>query len=123
MAAFLRSQGVPVTTLTNAQVRNGLDGASLDTLSPSQLTTFLANTPLWFYVLREAELNEGRLSGVGARIIAETFHRAMEGSTHSIVRNPGFRPSIGPVDGRFRMADLLVFAFENKKKLLAPLGD
>jgi hypothetical protein len=123
MAAFLRSKGVPVTTLTNAQVRNGLDGASLDALSPSQLATFLADTPLWFYVLREAELNEGRLTGVGARIIAETFHRAMEGSTHSIVRNPGFRPSIGPVDGRFRMADLLVFAFENKKKLLAPLGD
>ena len=74
-------------------------------------------------MLREAELNEGRLTGVGARIVAETFHRAMEGSTHSIVRDPDWRPSIGPVDNRFRMADLLVFAFENKKKLLAPLGD
>ena len=33
------------------------------------------------------------------------------------------KTSIGPVDNRFRMTDLLVFAFENKKKLLAPLGD
>ena len=40
----------------------------------------LQNTPLWFYILREAELNGGKLKGVGARIVAETFHRAMEGS-------------------------------------------
>lgn len=44
-------------------------------------------TPLWFYVLREAELNQGKLKGVGARIVAETFHRAMEGSQTSIVRD------------------------------------
>ncbi|MET1060328.1 MAG: heme peroxidase family protein [Nocardioides sp.] len=123
MAAFLRSKGVPVTTLTKAQIRNGKDGASLAALTPAQLATFQEHTPLWFYALREAELNEGRLTGVGARIVAETFHRAMEGSRYSIVRDPDWRPSLGPVDNRFRMADLLVFAFENKKKLLAPLGD
>jgi heme peroxidase len=122
MAALLRSKGVAVTTLTKAQIRDGVDGAVLDALTPAQRTTFLDNTPLWFYVLREAELNGGRLAGVGARIVAETFHRAMEGSRFSIVRHPAWRPSLGPVDGRFRMADLLVFAFENKKKLLAPLG-
>jgi hypothetical protein len=83
----------------------------------------LKDTPLWFYVLREAELNGGKLSGVGARIVAETFHRAMEGSTHSIVRSPGFRPDLGEKDGRFRMADLLLFAFEGQEALLAPLGD
>jgi hypothetical protein len=33
---------------------------------------------------------------VGARIVAETFHRTMEGSTHSIVRDAAFRPSLGP---------------------------
>jgi hypothetical protein len=74
-------------------------------------------------VLREAELNNGRLTGVGGRLVAETFHRAMEGSNHSIVRNGAFRPSLGPVTNRFRMTDLLVFAFENKLSLLAPLGD
>ena len=56
----------------------------------------LRDTPLWFYVLREAEFNNGQLRGVGARIVAETIHRAMEGSTHSIVRDPAFRPSLGP---------------------------
>jgi hypothetical protein len=44
--------------------------------------------PLWFYILREAEFNGGTLKGVGARIVAETFHRAMEGSKASIVRDP-----------------------------------
>lgn len=123
MADFLRNKGVGLTKLTTAQLRDGLGGTTLDGLTPAQLDTFLTHTPLWFYVLREAELNNGRLTGVGARIVAETFHRAMEGSTSSIVRNTEFRPSLGPVAGRFRMADLLVFAFQGKKKLLAPLGD
>jgi hypothetical protein len=126
MAALLRSKGVAVTTLTKAQVRDGAGGtssATLDGLTDAQREAFLADTPLWFYVLREAELNGGTLTGVGARLVAETFHRAMEGSTHSIVRTPGFRPDLGEKDGRFRMADLLLFAFEGQKALLAPLGD
>jgi hypothetical protein len=126
MAAFLRAAGVPVTTLTKAQLRNGAGGqgsAQLDGLTDAQRDAFLADTPLWFYVLREAELNDGRLTGVGARLVVETFHRAMEASTHSIVRSPGFRPDLGEKDGRFRMSDLLLFAFEGQKAKLAPLGD
>ena len=73
-------------------------------------------------MLREAEVNGGRLKGVGARIVAETLHRAMEGSTFSIVRDPTWRPSLGPNNATFRMVDLLLFAFEGKKNLLAPLG-
>ena len=46
----------------------------------------------------------------------------MEGSQHSIVRDPAFRPSLGPNNKTFRMVDLLLFAFEGKKNLLAPLG-
>ena len=82
----------------------------------------LTDTPLWFYILREAEFNGGKLKGVGARIVAETIHRAMEGSEHSIVRDPAWRPTLGPNNTTFRMVDLLLFAFEGKKKLLAPLG-
>jgi hypothetical protein len=120
--SFLKSKGVNVTALTNAQIRDGNGGADLGALTPSQRTKLVAHTPLWFYVLREAELNGGRLAGVGARIVAETIHRAIEGSEHSIVRDPGWRPSLGTQANRFRMSDLLLFAFEGKKKLLAPLG-
>jgi hypothetical protein len=59
---------------------------------------------------------------VGARIVAETFHRAMEGSRASIVRDSEWRPSLGPDADTFRVVDLLLFAFQGKKKLLAPLG-
>ena len=47
----------------------------------------------------------------------------MEGSQHSIVRDPTWRPSLGPNNQTFRMVDLLLFAFKGQKGLLAPLGD
>ena len=73
-------------------------------------------------MLREAERNGGKLTGVGARIVAETFHRAMEGSQASIVRDPTWRPTLGPDNSTFRMVDLPLFAFEGRKALLGPLG-
>lgn len=122
MATFLKGKGVTLTKLTSAQLRDGKNGAKLDALTQAQRAALLKDTPLWFYVLREAELNGGRLKGVGARIVAETFHRAMQGSQFSIVRDPAFRPTLGPDSTTFRMVDLLLFAFEGKKALLAPLG-
>jgi hypothetical protein len=122
MATFMKSRGVNLTKLTKAQIRDGKNGIELDTLTPAQRAALLKDTPLWFYILREAELNGGRLRWVGARIVAETFHRAMEGSQASIVRDPAWRPTLGPNSTTFRMVDLLLFAFEGKKSLLAPLG-
>ena len=122
MATFLKGKGVTLTRLTRAQLRDGRNGAKLDGLTQAQRDAILTNTPLWFYVLREAELNGGRLNGVGARIVAETFHRAIEGSQASIVRDATWRPTLGPNSTTFRMVDLLLFAFEGKKALLAPLG-
>ena len=123
MVQFLKSNGVNVKALTDAQIRQGSgDGVSLAGLSQTERDAVVARTPLWFYVLREAELNGGQLAGVGARIVAETFHRAMEGSATSIVRDPTFKPTLGPNQSTFRMTDLLFFAFEGKKSLLAPLG-
>ena len=65
----------------------------------------LDNTPLWFYILREAEFHQGKLHAVGARIAAETFHAATEGSQFSIVRDTAFRPTLGPNNTTFRMID------------------
>jgi hypothetical protein len=122
MARFIRNKGVTVTRLNKAQIRNGNNGADLSSLTQAQRNAFLTDTPLWFYILREAELNRGKLKAVGGRIVAETFHRAMEGSQTSIVRDPAWRPSLGPNNNTFRMVDLLLFAFQGKKALLAPLG-
>ena len=115
MVTFLKSKGISITKLTKAQLRDGDGGADLGGLTQAQRERVLTDTPLWFYILREAELNGGKLTGVGARIVAETFHRAMEGSEHSIVRDPAFRPMLGPNNTTFRMTDLLFFAFEGKE--------
>jgi hypothetical protein len=123
MLRFLKNRGAIMTGLTKAQIRDGNGGATLESLTASQRDALLRNTPLWFYILREAELNAGKLRGVGGRIVAETFHRAMEGSTFSIVRDPTWRPSLGPNNTTFRMVDLLLFAFEGRADLLNPLGD
>ena len=90
----------------------GHDLTSLSRALRDELTTA---TPLWFYVLREAGLDGGRLGAVGGRIVAETFHRAMEGSRISILRDPFFRPIFGPHPDVFRMTDLL-------KMLMTPPG-
>src|SRR5690242_4654129 len=75
-----------------------------------------------FYILREAELNGGRLTGVGGRIVAETLHRAIQGSTFSIVRSKDFTPDLGGRGSTFEMTDLLLAAFDGKASGINPLG-
>jgi len=122
MADKLTARGVTVTPLTPHMIIEGDGGAILDELTDIERQNLAEHTPLWFYILREAELNGGRLTGVGARLVAETFHRAIEGSRFSIVRDHDWRPTLGPDDSTFRMVDLLLFAFDGRKKLLNPNG-
>lgn len=112
-----------VEPLTSEQILRGNQGVSLDSLTDQQKSTVTSTTPLWFYILREAEFNGGRLGAVGGRIVAEVFHRSIEGSRISIVREPSWRPVFGPDGNTFRMTDLMLFAFEGKADLLNPLGD
>lgn len=109
--------------LTPTEIVQGSGGASLAELSAEELESVKTETPLWFYILREAEVRgNGRLTGVGGRIVAEVFHRAMEGSRHSIVRDPEWRPTLAVDRSTFRMNDLLLYAFEGNPELLNPLG-
>lgn len=118
MAAFF--QLAPNQVLTAGQVINGNGGAKLG-LSDAERTQLTEHTPLWFYILREAEFSkDGKLGPVGSRIVAETFHRSIETSTWSIVRDPSWRPDLGR-DGTFEMTDLLLLAYGGVAGL-APLG-
>ena len=70
------------------------------------------DTPLWLYILREAEiLADGRRLGpVGGRIVAEVLLGLLQGDDNSYLRqDPAWRPAFGR-DGRFTMTDLLRFA-------------
>ncbi len=77
---------------------------------------FRGKTPLWYYILKEAELAGGnRLGRVGSRIIAETLVGLVESSPYSIRKETDWRPRFGrdvaaPEKKRFEMIDLLNFA-------------
>jgi hypothetical protein len=71
-----------------------------------------ASTPLWYYVLREAQVvNNGvRLGPVGGRIVAETIIGLLELDEFSYL-NSGFEPSLpSRTPGDFTMTDLLRWA-------------
>lgn len=120
------AKALGVQPLTAQQIVDGKGGATFDAglEMNKHVDELTQNTPLWFYVLREAEFNGNRLGKVGSRIVAETFHRAIEASPHSVLRDTGFKPTLGPgaATGRFTMADLLLYAFKSDPKLLNPLG-
>ena len=69
--------------------------------------------PLWFYVLREAEVRAGglHLGEVGGRIVAEVFLGLMEADPSSYLRNdPDWRPFLpAATAGEFTMPDLIAF--------------
>jgi hypothetical protein len=106
--------GLPA--LEPQEIVDGHGGARLE-LSSEEAKALCSDTPLWFYLLREAELHGGRLGPVGSRIVAETFHRAMETSCDSIIRDPDWRPSRGPDRRTFKMVHLLLFAFGGANQL------
>jgi hypothetical protein len=74
---------------------------------------FAGSTPLWFYILRGALIEEGerRLGPVGGRIVAEVFIGLLQGDRQSFLRqDPDWEPTLGPEPGKFGIADLLKVA-------------
>ena len=70
-------------------------------------------TPLWFYILKEAELAGGHsLAGVGARIVAEVFVDLLRMDSASFLGSrPGWTPTLpSAAPGNFLMADLIRIA-------------
>lgn len=112
-----------VRPLNAEQILTGRGGALLNGLPARVRDALVDHTPLWFYILREAEVGGGRLTGVGGRLVAEVFHRAMSASRTSILRTPSWRPTLGPNSNTFRMTDMLLFAADGKADIINPLGD
>jgi hypothetical protein len=89
-------------------------------LTPAQLAELRPfgmdrSTPLWFYVLKEAEVLEGgvRLGPVGSRIVGEVFIELLRADGDSyLAENPRWKPDLPSAGGAgtFRMTDLLNFA-------------
>jgi hypothetical protein len=74
---------------------------------------FVTSTPLWYYVLKEAEVNGqgAQLGPVGGYLVAEVFLGLLQSDPDAYVNDqPGFQPTWGALPGDFRMIDLLNFA-------------
>jgi hypothetical protein len=72
--------------------------------------------PLWYYILKEAELppyNAERLGPVGGRIMAETLVGLLQRDPNSyLYLDPSWKPAppIAPTTGQFTFVDLLKYA-------------
>ena len=77
--------------------------------------SFGTSTPLWFYVLREAEVTQDglQLGAVGGRIV-EVFIGLLQADPESFINaKPDFKPTLSTKTGKaedFRMIDFLTFA-------------
>jgi hypothetical protein len=86
--------------------------AELQRIRPS----FMTSTPLWYYVLKEAELVTGgrQLGPVGGRIVAEVFIGLLQTDPGSYLnKNPAWQPTLPTRSGSaadFNMVDFLTFA-------------
>jgi hypothetical protein len=101
------AEALGVIALTPAQVRQG---AHANVLRDHGFDT---QTPLWYYILKEAEVfNDSlHLGPVGSRIVAETFVGLIKGSQNSILSetNRYWRPSLPSLrPGHYTMVDLLL---------------
>ena len=89
-----------------------IERLSREDLSDVEPMGFDEETPLWFYILKEAELKaDGKTLGpVGGRIVAEVFIGILQGDPMSYLqRDPDWKPTLGQ-DQDFKVADLLRFA-------------
>ena len=98
--AIARRMGVPVLT-----------PAQLDMLQPFDMEK---STPLWFYILKEAEVMENglRLGPVGSRIVGEVFIGLLKADkTSYLAVQPNWTPVLpSTTPGEFHITDLLTFA-------------
>lgn len=95
-----RKMGLPVLT-----------AAQLDALAPFGMQN---STPLWFYILKEAEFTETglRLGPVGGGIVGEVFITLLKVDKSSyLAAQPNWTPTLpSTTPGDFRITDLLTFA-------------
>lgn len=107
--AVARAMGIPEDLILHRR--------DLKSLPRNLLAIFGEGTPLFFYILKEAEVfsHGRRLGPVGGRIVAEVLIGLLLGDPFSYLSmQPTWRPKAGEFgarkDGAFAVADLLRFA-------------
>ena len=89
--------------------------ADLASIEPS----FASSTPLWYYVLREADVlaNGETLGPIGGRLVAEVFIGLLRADSTSMLNQATpFVPTLGAAPGTFTMVDFLRAAGVDQKR-------
>jgi hypothetical protein len=100
------ARAMNVVPLENDDLLDGL------TLTPVARQDLEDNAPLWYYILKEAELGTGaaHLGPVGGRIVAEVLIGLLAGDELSYINvSPGWTPTLDGT-GTFTLSDLVNFA-------------
>jgi hypothetical protein len=93
--------------LSRADILNSISKEQAEALSRN---SFKDRTPLWFYILAEAQLSgTGRLGRVGSRIVASVIIGLVRKSKDSYLRIKDWTPILG-TQSRFDLPDLFKFA-------------
>jgi hypothetical protein len=87
-------------------------------LNSQSITSFSNGSPLWYYVLRESEIQGGlKLGTVGGRIVTDVFLGLLAADPNGLLHDNspdhgGFtpQPPIAPTAGQFGIGDMAVFA-------------
>ncbi|MEM9148133.1 MAG: heme peroxidase family protein [Pseudomonadota bacterium] len=103
-------------SLTSEDIATGPDGAA------AEANGLHKQTPLWYYILKEAEVVEQghRLGPVGSTIVAETLLGLVQGDHRSFLRQrSNWQPELpSERPGHFTMADMLRFVDD-----INPIGE
>ena len=113
-----------VRVLTEQEITRGDDGKALKDIKLHEAT------PLWYYILKEAQVlgNDGsRLGPVGSRILAEVFVGLLQTDPEAFLhksQNPAWTPTLpSAFAGQFTMADLLRYVDQKQPGFLNPINE
>lgn len=102
-----------IPMLTPQQIEQVATRASTAQAEVIRNNDFHKRTPLWYYILAEAEYFENgqRLGPVGSTLVAEVLIGLIRASPNSILTDDSFKPSLPTTTkNQFTLADLLRYA-------------
>ncbi|MBA2313187.1 MAG: peroxidase [Actinobacteria bacterium] len=110
---LLRGRALKLPSGQRVSRAMGIEPLSDDQLALTAISDeFLGSAPLWFYVLKEAEIQTGgaSLGPVGGRIVAEVLLGMLKGDPFSYINiEPNWEPFLGQNPQDFTMGDLVAF--------------
>ncbi len=110
------AQALGVTPLTSAELIAVAEQVSTEQRDALTAGGFDTRTPLWYYILAEAQAATGgvHLGPVGGKIVAKVIVELVRRSEDSILRYGGWSPTLpvrpGGTEGEYILADLLALA-------------